>query len=151
MCEDYVCLYVFFFTSRRRHTRCALVTGVQTCALPIFPTVEGQRGAVDRPSPEEQASIGLRGGAPLSSGVELQASGLAFYDERERGVPSTENSTTGADASLRLVGRRWSMLGYVQTRDYYNSFASVEDDRSAANKVAEQYSVPSTGLGARAE
>src|SRR3546814_7906729 len=25
----------FFFTSRRRHTRCALVTGVQTCALPI--------------------------------------------------------------------------------------------------------------------
>src|SRR3546814_2629376 len=24
------------FSSRRRHTRCALVTGVQTCALPIF-------------------------------------------------------------------------------------------------------------------
>src|SRR3546814_4828249 len=30
-----VCL-VFFFSSRRRHTRCALVTGVQTCALPIY-------------------------------------------------------------------------------------------------------------------
>src|SRR3546814_15865539 len=28
-------IYVFFFSSRRRHTRCALVTGVQTCALPI--------------------------------------------------------------------------------------------------------------------
>src|SRR3546814_8618975 len=28
-------LCVFFFSSRRRHTRCALVTGVQTCALPI--------------------------------------------------------------------------------------------------------------------
>src|SRR3546814_11078511 len=28
----------FFFSSRRRHTRCALVTGVQTCALPIWPT-----------------------------------------------------------------------------------------------------------------
>src|SRR3546814_3249767 len=27
----------FFFSSRRRHTRCALVTGVQTCALPIWP------------------------------------------------------------------------------------------------------------------
>src|SRR3546814_3319306 len=25
----------FFLSSRRRHTRCALVTGVQTCALPI--------------------------------------------------------------------------------------------------------------------
>src|SRR3546814_1911156 len=29
----YVCVFV---SSRRRHTRCALVTGVQTCALPIF-------------------------------------------------------------------------------------------------------------------
>src|SRR3546814_919210 len=32
------CFYafgIFFFSSRRRHTRCALVTGVQTCALPI--------------------------------------------------------------------------------------------------------------------
>src|SRR3546814_2316934 len=27
---------LFFFSSRRRHTRCALVTGVQTCALPIY-------------------------------------------------------------------------------------------------------------------
>src|SRR3546814_1698017 len=26
----------YFFSSRRRHTRCALVTGVQTCALPIW-------------------------------------------------------------------------------------------------------------------
>src|SRR3546814_10645223 len=33
MCVS-ICLY-FFFSSRRRHTRCALVTGVQTCALPI--------------------------------------------------------------------------------------------------------------------
>src|SRR3546814_5146623 len=32
MCSYYFC---FFFSSRRRHTRCALVTGVQTCALPI--------------------------------------------------------------------------------------------------------------------
>src|SRR3546814_2192989 len=38
----YLCLFIsvlifvfFFFSSRRRHTRCALVTGVQTCALPI--------------------------------------------------------------------------------------------------------------------
>src|SRR3546814_1107267 len=34
MCAILVAL-LFFFSSRRRHTRCALVTGVQTCALPI--------------------------------------------------------------------------------------------------------------------
>src|SRR3546814_3442455 len=32
MFSEYWC---FFVSSRRRHTRCALVTGVQTCALPI--------------------------------------------------------------------------------------------------------------------
>src|SRR3546814_9320096 len=34
-----LCIYavgLFFLSSRRRHTRCALVTGVQTCALPIY-------------------------------------------------------------------------------------------------------------------
>src|SRR3546814_8904879 len=33
-CRYFRCV-LFFFSSRRRHTRCALVTGVQTCALPI--------------------------------------------------------------------------------------------------------------------
>src|SRR3546814_3095016 len=36
-------MYFFFFSSRRRHTRCALVTGVQTCALPIY-----DRGGAER-------------------------------------------------------------------------------------------------------
>src|SRR3546814_2526863 len=36
MSDMLVCFGSFFFSSRRRHTRCALVTGVQTCALPIF-------------------------------------------------------------------------------------------------------------------
>src|SRR3546814_3052582 len=36
---------MFFFSSRRRHTRCALVTGVQTCALPIFkPSEAAEQG-----------------------------------------------------------------------------------------------------------
>src|SRR3546814_7777266 len=47
----------FFFSSRRRHTRCALVTGVQTCALPIYgdlanwtvpgKMIKGMGGAMD--------------------------------------------------------------------------------------------------------
>src|SRR3546814_2098416 len=36
VCSDLRVVFAFFFfSSRRRHTRCALVTGVQTCALPI--------------------------------------------------------------------------------------------------------------------
>src|SRR3546814_992334 len=40
----------FFFSSRRRHTRCALVTGVQTCALPIS-TPRGRRRGIWQPRP----------------------------------------------------------------------------------------------------
>src|SRR3546814_1583986 len=36
---DFSFILCFFFSSRRRHTRCALVTGVQTCALPITPLI----------------------------------------------------------------------------------------------------------------
>src|SRR3546814_7209237 len=38
--RDTLCFIVVFFSSRRRHTRCALVTGIQTCALPICPFVK---------------------------------------------------------------------------------------------------------------
>src|SRR3546814_9339649 len=37
----------FFFSSRRRHTRCALVTGVQTCALPIYAIPQIVRSAAN--------------------------------------------------------------------------------------------------------
>src|SRR3546814_9959248 len=37
-------LRFLFFSSRRRHTRCALVTGVQTCALPIFEDIYADDG-----------------------------------------------------------------------------------------------------------
>src|SRR3546814_1907590 len=53
------CVYFsccFFFSSRRRHTRCALVTGVQTCALPICRAAEtvDQRDAVEQDAARER-------------------------------------------------------------------------------------------------
>src|SRR3546814_1077221 len=39
----------FFFSSRRRHTSCALVTGVQTCALPIYAAGDGREGEGKNP------------------------------------------------------------------------------------------------------
>src|SRR3546814_18818411 len=48
-------MFVCFFSSRRRHTRCALVTGVQTCALPIYlrnlPATDGGRRHDQSPAP----------------------------------------------------------------------------------------------------
>ena len=41
--DKWECCVGFFFSSRRRHTRLLTVTGVQTCALPIWLSAEGLR------------------------------------------------------------------------------------------------------------
>src|SRR3546814_5794776 len=52
---------MFFFSSRRRHTRCALVTGVQTCALPILVAQLGQGAddAVQKWLAADKADVGI--------------------------------------------------------------------------------------------
>src|SRR3546814_11622636 len=56
-----MCVF-FFFASRRRHTRCALVTGVQTCALPIYETGDTTVGSSEfaREDTIKTGEIGLR-------------------------------------------------------------------------------------------
>src|SRR3546814_10276994 len=44
-------LFFFFFSSRRRHTSGALVTGVQTCALPIFSPACWRADSAPEPGP----------------------------------------------------------------------------------------------------
>jgi vitamin B12 transporter len=117
----------------------------------FVPVVREQRGPVDRRSPYEQASLSVRAVAPLPGGAELQANGLVFSDQRERGTAFSAISTRGADASLRVVGGRWSALAYVQTRQFANSFASVNAARTTVTRASDQYNVPSTGLGGRVE
>src|SRR3546814_3288849 len=58
-----ICVF-FFFSSRRRHTRGALVTGVQTCALPIFIKSPVLRDNLDENG--GGVSVGTRGEAPRS-------------------------------------------------------------------------------------
>jgi vitamin B12 transporter len=121
----------------------------------FIPIIASQRGSVDRPAPYEQAGVAIRAVAPLSGDTELQASLRAFNDKRERGFAFSDNQNSGADASLRVVNRgggwKWSALGYVQLRNFANRFGAVADDRSSVNLTLDQYSVPSTGLGARFE
>src|SRR3546814_3217035 len=52
-------VFVFFFSSRRRHTRCALVTGVQTCALPIYLGAYISRNRIDMDIREAMAEADL--------------------------------------------------------------------------------------------
>jgi vitamin B12 transporter len=120
----------------------------------FVPIVARQRGAADGPSPYRQASLSARAVTPLSATIELQANVSGFSDDRERGTAFSEIGTRGADASLRLVGRGrlpFSVLGYVQVRNFSNRFAAIGANRSTATETLDQYDVPSTGLGARFE
>src|SRR3546814_17959786 len=72
------CFVVFFFSSRRRHTRCALVTGVQTCALPIYPLFRGrpprsqrQRQRDDRSALQQSDRKSVVSGKSVSVRVDL--------------------------------------------------------------------------------
>lgn len=120
----------------------------------FIPIAEANRGPADRRAPYEQASVAARAVIPVGDETELQANMLAFTDDRDRGFAFSANGGDGADASLRLVGRgRWgySALAYLQVRDFYSGFSSLSPGRATATAVAEQYNVPSAGLGARLE
>src|SRR3546814_8932116 len=84
------CACSFFFSSRRRHTRCALVTGVQTCALPISQTTHEHltrfvtRSALDVIDPAQATRYGEIGGAALAAvNAELtrQATMIAYLND----------------------------------------------------------------------
>src|SRR3546814_3577218 len=93
----------FFFSSRRRHTSCALVTGVQTCALPIFAHLLGslpRREAGGRVAAEdhEQLDARIAGSQPCervsrvrhASGVDLDAGGLYAVHVGDGGLHQAE-------------------------------------------------------------
>src|SRR3546814_11814012 len=63
---------VFFFSSRRRHTRCALVTGVQTCALPIYHAREARVGGNYRRGRDVAAGAQILGERGRDEGVEIE-------------------------------------------------------------------------------
>ena len=119
----------------------------------FVPVVAESRGPADRPAPYEQASGAARAVVAIGR-TELQANVSAFSDRRERGAAFTGNRSEGADASLRLVGQGrwgWSALGYLQTRNFASSFASIDAGRTTATQTLDQYGTPATGLGARVE
>src|SRR3546814_3558227 len=90
-------LLCFFFSSRRRHTRCALVTGVQTCALPICsgrsaPPRGFDLGDVDFLHPHHGFERAL-GGGRIRVGIDIH--------ELERGYLQGQAPFVLAPAALR--------------------------------------------------
>src|SRR3546814_10225065 len=105
---------LFFFSSRRRHTRCALVTGVQTCALPIFLKATGAdfhrlRGDL------EQAIASSVSRLPEDDGRDTQPT-LGFQRVLQRAVYHVQSSgkkeVTGANVLVAIFGEKDSHAVY---------------------------------------
>src|SRR3546814_13306057 len=90
-------LCFFFLSSRRRHTRCALVTGVQTCSLPI----SGGRVKGGRKIPENRASANGLGGL---CGVAIRAT--RGPHARLSGIREADRRTRGEDRRAEAAGDR---------------------------------------------
>src|SRR3546814_4029531 len=81
-------VFVFFYSSRRRHTSCALVTGVQTCALPI--SRPGSRRAYARAAGDFLAWCEARGVASLAQVQPLHVAAWVEALGRELAAPSVK-------------------------------------------------------------
>src|SRR3546814_15055221 len=114
---------VFFFSSRRRHTRCALVTGVQTCALPISAAVA--RTEVASPMDRCGNAIGSGFGAgdgPCRRGGDHQRTAEAF-GRMGRSLGDRKSVVSGKSVSVRvyLGGRRIIKKKITLIHDKYHS------------------------------
>src|SRR3546814_2654395 len=92
-------VYIFFFSSRRRHTRCALVTGVQTCALPI--SYPGDNAA--------WSGVTAVGMPTLGGPDDTDAIGVAVIDPKRGGLTATrsEERRVGKEC-VSTCRSRWS-------------------------------------------
>src|SRR3546814_5557067 len=103
------CFLLFFFSSRRRHTRCALVTGVQTCALPIYST---PRSGSIRPFFARRGRTVTRS-APTSLTVPLRQRAQIFLmgaqesSRRFSPTPRSEERRVGKEC-VSTCRSRWS-------------------------------------------
>src|SRR3546814_9134849 len=95
----------FFFSSRRRHTRCALVTGVQTCALPIWAPGSGL-GQLEVLFAQGEGLLG----ADLGAGLHEVVLALVELEVRAEGVEEVAGRLL-ALVRLRLLDEAEGLLG----------------------------------------
>jgi outer membrane receptor protein involved in Fe transport len=95
-------------------------------------------------------STALRGVMPVAPDIELQARGLVFDDHRTLRFAGANSTSSGEDASVRLVGRgpwQFDAIGYAQWR----GFSNVVISSSTYRETLDQRRTPSNGLGGKLE
>src|SRR3546814_9839565 len=112
-----------FFSSRRRHTSCALVTGVQTCALPIYIFLHSDPttllGMSDRTSIDIQIAFGRSQAIPwgISESSFASMSQDRVYRYHAFGVPEL--------GLQRGLGRDLVVAPYARSEEHTSELQSL--------------------------
>src|SRR3546814_18199190 len=102
----------FIFSSRRRHTRCALVTGVQTCALPISSQEHDLRISHIGYDRLHNKADDSRAWFPLQALRDAAASGrIGSIAPRFHGAPTNRSPRTTIDQDLPEMPQRCREAG----------------------------------------
>ena len=116
----------------------------------FYTTPASQRVPASARARYDSWSASLRGVAPLAPDIELQARGLLFGDARTLRFIGADSTSSGQDASLRVVGKgpwQFDALTYLQARNFSNVVISSTSYR----KTLDQRATPSTGWGGKLE
>jgi len=128
----------------------AVLTGRWDRGRGFYTTPADQRAPASARAKYDSWSLGARLVQPLSDEIELQARALFFDDQRTLRFRGADSTSSGQDASIRLVGRgNWAfdLLAYAQWRDFSNIVISS----TRFVPVLDQHDTPSTGIGGKAE
>src|SRR3546814_16957612 len=103
-------LFLVFLSSRRRHTRCALVPGVQTCALPIYRIERWHRADARGPASPHADHPGLPQPDPTRDSRCAQPSGLRLSLGDAVHCPRQDRGDQDADKTAQAVVERKSVV-----------------------------------------
>lgn len=136
--------------TRRLGSGFAVASGRWDRGQGFFTTPASDRVPATARAAFDSWNVGLRGVAPLSPDVELQANVRVFDDSRTLRFEGADSTSEGQDASLRIVGRgdwQFEALAYVQARN----FSNVVISSTRFVRVLDQRNTPSTGVGGKIE
>src|SRR3546814_9246138 len=129
-CDFYTSVVsLFFFSSRRRHTRCALVTGVQTCALPICCT----RLPISSRLRASSSASAVRGAASFSPGWPVGISASLPWNSRSEEHTSELQSLMRISYAVFCLKKKIPVCSYSHTD---HSTRRVTHTHQTPNKLA---------------
>src|SRR3546814_11327830 len=116
---------MFLLSSRRRHTRCALVTGVQTCALPILSQIEDASRLADSVAGNLNIKVSAKQALLVEDAPSKRLEMVFAFMEGELGVLQVEK---------KIRGRVKSQMAKRQSGSYLKEQMKAQTDESRVGK-----------------